>query len=825
MTVGEILKSVGVEWIENKRGSNNNNPRVTVILPTFRRAKSGTFEKAVESVIAQSYENWELIIVDDASTDGTKELIQFYMELDSRISTIRHLKNVGLPAISEYEGYCRAKGEYIAFIFDDNVWEKDHLMLAMKTMLKENVKFTYGITKIFDKNGAIEIGWNIDFLPGSNFIGNGAVVVHRDIIEDVGFFDPHVLLTRICDWDLWVRIHRKYEMKLIPQIVTNEYGVILKDSLGNTVKLNSWAAFERMNMNRNESLRRGNFEKVDICEVKEINTDLYFDMITNFYQQYSAKIWYVPLEFKVLKAKTRAKRVLILTNEVSATYSLTFRNFGENIIARPLLYTAFNEQELFYVDYVLFCRNAALALQYIPYCKKYKIPFGFYLDDNFIEMIKCKDIDEDNPGYGQVVQMKEALLSDKMFMFKNFFVSTDTLKKYFGELGLRRIDVLGPTVSEKEFKKINLISNKEVTVSFFGGAFREEEFIKLVLPALINLSKKYNIRLVCPETLKELLENKFDKELDAIELCFKKRNVSYEQSIHSFYKEEINILLHPGKTIKNNKYKTENALINAVSLGAILLTSDTEPYCYVKEILKAKNTIEDWEKKIEEIIEGEINCEEHYEKQCEYVKQKFDSKYSTEIMEKVITDYSNTRIGEILSRVHLCLYSGGYFENESRNEIVKERLIDSTQVQLGNNSDAILEQFLSFSKIPKKALKYQIYPHVNAIGTIGLILAYHERKGQGTMNVQLLKGRKVLAESSKRIEEIKPREINYFELSQAVYNTKKLTLKVSIQYEGGNEGMVGLYENRMRKKFVYRVVKKITGIQLPTKNLPYFVIR
>ena len=242
MTVGEIIEKSEPVWIENKN-KKNQNPKITVILPTYSRAKNGRFEVAVESVIAQSYTNWELIIVDDASIDGTEDLIKFYMSLDSRISTIRHSFNIGLPAISSYEAYMKARGEYIAFMFDDNVWEKNHLMLAMKTMLKSKVQCTYGITRNFGNDETADIGGNVNELFMGNVIGNGSVVVHRSIIEDVGYYDPHISLTRLCDWDLWIRISRKYQMERIPIIVTSEYGTSLSDSLGNTIKMNPWVSY------------------------------------------------------------------------------------------------------------------------------------------------------------------------------------------------------------------------------------------------------------------------------------------------------------------------------------------------------------------------------------------------------------------------------------------------------------------------------------------------------------------------------------------------------------------------------------------------------
>ena len=124
-------------------------PEVSVLLPTFRRAKSGLFEKAVQSVLHQSFESLELIIIDDASTDGTADLIARFMKEDARVSCIRHQYNIGLPAISEYEGYMRARGEYIAFIFDDNEWEPRALEETISLMKERQIRACYGYGRLF----------------------------------------------------------------------------------------------------------------------------------------------------------------------------------------------------------------------------------------------------------------------------------------------------------------------------------------------------------------------------------------------------------------------------------------------------------------------------------------------------------------------------------------------------------------------------------------------------------------------------------------------------------------------------------------------------
>src|SRR5437762_832861 len=97
-------------------------PIVTVLLPTYRRADDQFFQEAVQSVLKQTLTSLELVIIDDASTEHTISYIDRIMQADARVSCLRHRQNIGLPAISEFEGFLRARGQYLAFGFDDFIF-------------------------------------------------------------------------------------------------------------------------------------------------------------------------------------------------------------------------------------------------------------------------------------------------------------------------------------------------------------------------------------------------------------------------------------------------------------------------------------------------------------------------------------------------------------------------------------------------------------------------------------------------------------------------------------------------------------------------------
>ena len=101
-------------------------PIVSIIIPTFNRA--GMIHRAIESIKLQTFNDWELIVVDDASTDSTEEIIQTYMRDDQRIRYIKHEKNQGGSA-ARNSGIKNSKGSYIALLDDDDRWYPEKLRL------------------------------------------------------------------------------------------------------------------------------------------------------------------------------------------------------------------------------------------------------------------------------------------------------------------------------------------------------------------------------------------------------------------------------------------------------------------------------------------------------------------------------------------------------------------------------------------------------------------------------------------------------------------------------------------------------------------------
>jgi len=129
-----------------------NNTLVSVITPMFNSERF--LCETIESVLAQSYKNWEIILVDDCSSDTSAEVVQSFINQDSRIKLIQLETNSG-AAVARNTAIELAKGRYIAFLDSDDLWAPDKLEKQLAFMRANNYPFTYAAYEKIDEHGVI----------------------------------------------------------------------------------------------------------------------------------------------------------------------------------------------------------------------------------------------------------------------------------------------------------------------------------------------------------------------------------------------------------------------------------------------------------------------------------------------------------------------------------------------------------------------------------------------------------------------------------------------------------------------------------------------
>lgn len=202
-------------------------PLVSVIIPVFNRARN--IIRAIETVKAQTYPNWELIIVDDASTDTTRQIIQNIEKQDSRIRTIHREKNGGV-ATARNMGIIQSIGDYVAFLDSDDMWipEKLERQVEVFESSLSDVGLVYTGVTIIDCDGnsrdkhASAQGNIADMLMVTNPIGTSSrVMIRRKCIASCGVLDESLPILE--DRDYWLRIAQKYRVVAIPDSYVKYY--------------------------------------------------------------------------------------------------------------------------------------------------------------------------------------------------------------------------------------------------------------------------------------------------------------------------------------------------------------------------------------------------------------------------------------------------------------------------------------------------------------------------------------------------------------------------------------------------------------------------
>jgi glycosyltransferase involved in cell wall biosynthesis len=207
------------------------NPKVTAVIRTYNRA--ALLPQAVESILNQTYENFELIILDDCSTDNTEDVVNKYMNNDSRIRYIKQKVNSGTG-----KGFntanANARGKYVAYLDDDDKWLPDKLEKQVKYFEScgPSVGFVTGGVQYWNSDEGKQLHqwipsykgdvyWSSLSTSGHIFGPPSVIMIRKDVLEDIGDFRED--MPRGCCQQYFRRVAKKYEIDFIEDVVLDYY--------------------------------------------------------------------------------------------------------------------------------------------------------------------------------------------------------------------------------------------------------------------------------------------------------------------------------------------------------------------------------------------------------------------------------------------------------------------------------------------------------------------------------------------------------------------------------------------------------------------------
>ncbi len=186
-------------------------PLVSIVIPTYNRARD--IDRALKSVVAQTYTNWEALIVDNHSSDNTDDVVNRFN--DSRIRLFK-IHNKGVIAASRNLGIKHALGEYIAFLDSDDWWAPRKLEESLK-YLEQGADIVYHDLFLVSQPGQ-RVFWRKergrglkspvldDLIVNGSALNNSSVVVRKSILQEIGGLSEDINLVAIEDYDAWLRV-------------------------------------------------------------------------------------------------------------------------------------------------------------------------------------------------------------------------------------------------------------------------------------------------------------------------------------------------------------------------------------------------------------------------------------------------------------------------------------------------------------------------------------------------------------------------------------------------------------------------------------------
>lgn len=198
-----------------------NQEKVSIITPSYNSEKY--IKYTIESVQKQTYQNWEMIIVDDCSTDNTKEIVKKYMDKDERIILLEHEKNQG-AAKARNKALRKSSGRYIAYLDADDVWLPDKLEYQVKFMNDNNYGFSCASYEVISEEGnslnkIIKMKKEVDYIGflTNNLLQTVGIMADTKIINKKDLVMPD--LRRRQDAATWLQVlksgHSCYGIKRV----------------------------------------------------------------------------------------------------------------------------------------------------------------------------------------------------------------------------------------------------------------------------------------------------------------------------------------------------------------------------------------------------------------------------------------------------------------------------------------------------------------------------------------------------------------------------------------------------------------------------------
>ncbi len=586
-------------------------PQVSIILPTYARGRT-SLPKAIESVLSQSFGDFEFIIVDDGSRDGTADVLADYARIDSRIFIHTYKRNSGLPALRVNQAALRARGRYIAYQFDDDRWTDDSLQIRVSELEKiDQPAVVYGNSQVdFDqtdeRDGPEIFGgpFNFALLANQNFIPNNTVLHHRKLFDLAGMYDPHIILRRYSDYDLWLRFSKYAKFVWVDQTISH-VTANLADSLGREVRQFYSLDRKTTSLYRDRLLRPDAIEDYDVIGIGHFSGRLTDDEIENYRRNIAVPFLtnfndYCVADELDVAASIRGRPLNLLTvkPDYSTSVDVTINNFANLPFQRALANTFVPEKDLTAFD----LKSVDVAILYrtvsgltSALASRSQIPTAYIMDDNMLHFHEVGPehhlLAPETAAHRSIV--RQISTADACIGYSDFII--EDLRELNSKTIQLETNIPRKFVHPREYNR-----GKRLRVAILSGSVRAGILAEL-WPALTDFSNRHadEVELhfwgIDPAAYGPL----------ACEVYFTPFNYHYEGYLVGLLETSFDVVLVPlDHSTRAAQSKSPIKLLEAVVAGAICIFTDAPPYASLPDdcCLKVPNTIAAWSAALEHAL-------------------------------------------------------------------------------------------------------------------------------------------------------------------------------------------------------------------------------
>ncbi len=586
-------------------------PVISVIMSTYCRGDNGLLERAIRTVLNQTFTAFELIIVDDGSTDRTREIVMRYRSEDPRIVYIRNERNSGLPALRVNQGIMHARGTYIAYQFDDDQWMENALETLYREIVRqprECVVFGKGLFRNLKTQTEFHIGAKLryDELQIYNRIINNAVLHPKSLCYAYGAYDCHLTMRRTSDWDLWLRWAERVPFVFVDEVISIAEAFHEK-SLGSDYIYDPQLFRLCYALDRSDRLRLDRIEdyvldNLDFLHDGAYREHTYRTQVQPWYEQ--RREWASRMaRYESIPAKP-VKYVLVTKDAYDATVVIMLKNHIQALddsyrfvfVPESLL----NADALRNIDIVVLCRtieDRSTAL--LDLCKQSGIPTVYAIDD---DLLLLHTVDSEywryapgTPQHGNLIRQ----LSNVDLVLCYSRSTAASVRPYNS-----RIIELDTNVPERYLNlppDASAGSAAPFKIVLLGTKSRRAE-IDWLWDELLDVSREFKREVefhfwgYVPGQIGSIQES------DVFTAEF---SVSYEEYLNRLSASRFDLLLSPLFDTPYKKGKCPVKWLEGTICGAVGLFSDVEPYEAVQHGVngfKVPNEKGRWEQEISRII-------------------------------------------------------------------------------------------------------------------------------------------------------------------------------------------------------------------------------